>query len=37
MNHTIEPMRRTLQRLDAAERKTFVKAMSIFIEELEGR
>ena len=37
MNHRIEPMRRTLQRLDAAERKTFVKAMSIFIEELEGR
>jgi DNA-binding MarR family transcriptional regulator len=37
MNHRIEPMRRTLQRLDAAARKTFVKAMSIFIEELEGR
>jgi DNA-binding MarR family transcriptional regulator len=37
MNHRIEPMRRTLQRLKAAARKTFVKAMSIFIEELEER
>ena len=37
MKRRIEPLRRTLERLDRGERDTFVKAMGIFADELERR